>query len=262
MTLKIFWHYLKRAATEPLTLVIFLLLPVAVITFQVIIMDSVTEGYYHIVQGYDVQSTGFIIIIMLLFQIMCGTYTSDFVFWDFKSDRRWRLLATPISLNKYLFSAVAAGMLATLVSGFIILAVGYFAFNMYLGNIGMILAVMLVIALFSHLLGLFLSLFCKKRGTVDALIQLIAWGMIILSGYFLISIDLPLVGDFFSTYGTPYVAAISAIFESMSVYEPEIGEAIIIRGDMSQAFLYFGILAGMTAVMAVATIIAVRRRPL
>ncbi|MCL1883251.1 MAG: hypothetical protein FWF81_05800 [Defluviitaleaceae bacterium] len=246
-------HYIKRAFLDPIGVLVFVLMPIIFITVMYLLNMDI-EGYYHIVNGYNTVSTGNVIANMLVFQFMGGTYIIDYVYLDFKSDRRWRLLSAQ-SLNKYLLYALAACVMFSMVSSLIVLGVGYFFLNAYVGNIIMILAVVLCVALFGQLLGIFLSLFVKKKSTCEGILMASVWIMFILSG-FMFGIEIPVFGGFMQDYGTPAAVAIHAIFQSglpaLGVSEP----------DMNRAYLSLAILVGFTAAIAVAVFVAGRRKPL
>ncbi|MCL1845660.1 MAG: ABC transporter permease [Defluviitaleaceae bacterium] len=255
--MKIFMHYLRRASLDPIGLLIFILLPVALVFLNV----EINVATSHEIRGQAV-ATNVVLMIMLMFQLMSGSYISEYICLDLKGATRWRLLAAPVSLNKYLFSAMFASLFFSLLTGAIVLTLGYFIYDVYMGNIVIIIAAMLLTALFGQFLGIILALLVDKSGTCTAVHLGISWGIFILSGFFG-GITLPVVGDVFTTYGTPFSAAIRAVMHSgvgLAVFEG--GEFVYASFDNADAILSLGVLAGFVAVTGVAAVIIGRRRPI
>ncbi|MCL1878317.1 MAG: hypothetical protein FWF80_05630, partial [Defluviitaleaceae bacterium] len=129
----IFMHYLKRSVFDPIGLLIFIFMPVALVFLNVEINVIDLED----VVRQNV-ATNVVMSIMLMFQVMAGSYICEYVCHDLRSETRWRLLAAPVSLNKYLFSAMAASLLFSLITGALVLVLGYFVYDIYMGNIGIV----------------------------------------------------------------------------------------------------------------------------
>ena len=276
--MKITLHYLKRIATEPIGLLIFVLFPVGLLFLNnTIIMNMLGDTYDLMAtiggRQYNFAATSSTMMIMMMFQLMGGSFIIDYTFIDLKSNRRWRLLASPHSKNKFLFSALAACLIVSIISGLLVIAVGYFLFDAYIGNIGMILTALVLMAVLGQLLGLLIALLCNKKGTCEGVLMGVSWGIFILSGFFPNTNDLPLVGTFFSTRGTPFSAGVRAIERSGMdynfygrVYEEcgVIYERVFALNpyDMNDALISLGILAGFVLAMAFATVWVGRRKPL
>ena len=247
MFFTVFKHYLKRACVEPMGILLYVLLPVGLVVLNNLVYLTSAAEYDYVV--YSTATTNQTVFIAMLFQLIGGTYIVDYIFLDFKSERRWRLLATPVSLNTHFFAAIAASIVFLMVSNLLILGIGHFFFYVYLGNFAMIFAALFFMALFAQLLGVLLSLTLEKKATASIAVEVIAFVMSF--GFFVFAQSLPVVGGFLSTYGTPFSAGMLAINRS-GFYNP----------DMGGAFLGLGILIAFTAVMACVVAIIGRRRPL
>ena len=249
MSFTIFKHYLFRAYTDIFGLLIQIAAPILIASIMSVIgMGGMDEGSY-MQDGFNVVATGNFLINLLIFQFMSGGYISEYIHNDFKSDRRWRLLATPVSLNKYVFSALAACVVYSLTSSLIVMAFGYFVFNVYMGNIIMILVTLLVTALLAQFMGFIIGLCTKTNSSAMTLVQVVGWSLLIFSGFF-ISLDIGGITDFLGNY-SPFSLAVDAFFYS-SIFNDNM---------MSDALNALGLLSATTAVIAIVAWIIGRRRP-
>ncbi|MCL2199142.1 MAG: ABC transporter permease [Defluviitaleaceae bacterium] len=250
MSISIIKHYLFRSMSDKFGLIIQVIAPILIASVMTSIGHNSAEGYGHLVDGHDMIATGNFLVNMLIFQFMSAGYMSEYIHYDFKSDRRWRLLATPVSLNKYVFSALAACIVYALISGFAVLAFGYFVFNVYMGNIVIIVITLVLTAIFSQLMGMIIGLCTKTASASNALVQVVGWALLIFSGFF-IGLNIGVITDFLGTY-SPFSLAVDAIFYS----------GIFTNMDrINDAYRSLGILAGVTVVTAAAAWLVVRSRP-
>jgi ABC-type multidrug transport system permease subunit len=247
----LFFHYLKRTFKDPVGLLVFILVPVAIITIiNLVVTDNVPYDYERLVNGYNPDTTVNTLLNVLLFVMIGCSYVSDYIHLDLRSDRRWRLLAAPVSVNKYLVAAIFASFTFTVVSGFIVLAFGYFAFNVYIGNLWMIAIVIFVMALFAQFLGIILGLTTKNKSANEAAQHIIIWPMLFLSGLFG-DLNIPVLSYAFQNY-SPFVLGSRAIYYS----------GIFNENMMGEAFTQLGILAGITAVFGIAALVIGRVKKL
>jgi len=240
-------HYVKRAFIDPLGLAIFLLIPTAMILLQNFIINANIEGDDHIINGYNAVITESTIAVMIIFLLMGGMYIIDYIFTDFRGANRWRLIAAPATLSTYFFGALIASVAFSVVSSMAVLGVSYLVFDMYFGNWHVMLALVLLLAIFSQLLGILMSLLIKKKKTAESAFSAVIMLSAIMAGGFMgINLNMPdAIRD-----NTPLLRALR-----VATYSG-------LHDNMSGAMFNFGILAAMTAVLAVAVFIIGRKKPL
>jgi ABC-type multidrug transport system permease subunit len=212
--------------------------------------DAAVDYLFYAYGGYNPSITANTLMNMLIFVFISGSYLSDYIHLDLRSDRRWRMLAAPVSINQYVFSAMAAGMVFSFTSGLFVLGVSWLMFDVYFGNIGFVLLTLFVMTVLAQFIGMLLGLLAKNRSQSEALQHAIIWPMIILSGAFG-NFNIPVIGDLFQNF-SPFIVATRGIMYSTSIFNP----------DMGMAWRYLGILAGTAAILGIASVIAGRRKPL
>jgi hypothetical protein len=251
-------HYFRRVAIEPVGVGVYILFPVTLLTFLVVTSNYMNQGDAHLINGRDVIISFNMVINLLLFQLMGSLIVIDFLYDDLRGDMRWRLLATPTPIIKFVGANLFASVLFAVISGLFILAAGAFAFNSYMHNVWVMLAVLVVMAIMSQLVGLIFFFLFKKKSMANTLGVVYCWGMALLSGYmFNISF-----GEAFTTFGrlyTPFAWAFRAIMFSGGL-AAEGMEGIINPGGMGDALLNLGYLTGFTAVLAVTAFVLARVR--
>lgn len=130
--------------------------------------------------------------INMVTQVVPG-YTVMFVFYimitmvnNFLKDRHSGMLArlrtTPMKPLTYLFGMWIPNILLVLIQCAILLSFGYFVYDLHLGNLYSIIAIVLALALCVTGIGLALSLFVKSENQGVALVQIIALGGAVLGG--------------------------------------------------------------------------------
>ena len=256
-------HYIHRAFLDKIGLGIYVLVPVALIVVIHLINQALIEGTYHHIDGYDFIASEVVLFQMLLFQFLGGMFIIDYIFIDLKSARRWRLLAAPVSFNRFIFSALAASMLFMLISGLAILAFGFFFMNIYLGNLPIIIGLMLLVGLMSQFISIIASLLIKSKGAAEGTGMAVYWVFIIASGNFMgISLGIP---DFINENINPFNLTLSAVRYTWPAFDvPRGGDLsnFVNVHDLTAAFANMGILAAWVVVLGIAIIIIGRRRPI
>ena len=258
-------HYLRRLLTEPIGLAINVAFPVVIVVLNTVInvdiLDAADQSL--IVNGYSVMATVLATIIMVMFQFMYGTHIVDLLFRDFRSATRWRLLAAPKSINKYIFSAMLACVFFSILAGVLIMAVAAIFLDAHLHNPFILIGVITITSIFSQIFGMLVFLLVRKKGTAEAICVLFSFAMVVPAGHFLITFNMGRVVDFIFGYLTPYALAMRAILSSgimgNTVNENFTGNFAYGR-DMSTALLNMGALAATTAALAIITAIVARRR--
>jgi len=247
-------HYLKRAFMKPVEVALMTLLPVGIIFLNVSVNQNFMaseEGMQFLWQGYNLINTGVVTNIMVMFMFMSGAYAGEYYFYDLRSVNRWRLNATPVATANFIFGAISGGFIFSSLTGGLILAMGYFFFDMYLGNLIVVLLVLFLVVLMSQFIGIIVAVFANGKGSIDGIMIALSFAMASMVGAFLIPIPMP---DFVRDYILPYGVALRAIFVSRPT-------AMALDYSLSDAIPYLAILAGMTVAFGVAALVIARRRP-
>jgi len=247
-------YYLKRALTNPMDLALILLLPVAVIFLQVAINADFMEtelGMTFLYQGYNLLNTTMVLVIMLMFIFMSGAYAGEFIFVDLRSANRWRLNAAPVPSSTYVFGAIITGTITGCITAIFVLGIGYFFFNIYLGNLLIIILITVLISLMSQFIGIIIALFAKSRGAINGISVGISFLFASMIGGFFVTIPTP---QFFRDWILPMGVAIRAL--RASTLSPE-----DLGYTTADAFVSVGVLVATTVILAIATLIIARRRP-
>jgi len=209
-------HYLKRSFNKPIELALMTLLPTGIIAINVLmnlhIMD--TQGFETMYENYDITATAITMMIMLMFQFMSGVYTGEYIFEDIRGVNRWRLGAAPVSTAVFVVGAITASMVFSLFTAAFVLTVGYFFFDIYLGNIGIIAAITFLAALMSQFWGIIIALFVKAKKSIDGITIVISFAMSAMVGGFFVNVPVP---AFIQNYIVPTGVALRGIWAT-SVY--------------------------------------------
>ncbi|MCL1787432.1 MAG: ABC transporter permease [Defluviitaleaceae bacterium] len=253
-------NYLLRAYRDKTTIIMMLIFPCVLIAIMTFVANSNAEGTYHIIEGYNRFATSNLLMNVLLFQFLSGLYLTDFMYADFRSDMRWRLLAAPASLGKYVFNACIANVIIALVNSAVILVFGYFVLDAHLSNFIMVAAPLFTFALFLTLLGMLLFMLIPKKSTTTALFFALAFGQILPFQFGLLTITGGTLG--FGNF-LPIVAALNAIEYASNIrFGFADGSFYTASADMRGALIHLGILAGYTLIAALAVIIVGRKKPI
>lgn len=235
---------------HPINLAVYLLLPAIIIAINVSIGTNAIGILPEAWEGVNLNTATIVVWIMVMFQFFSTSLAYDLSFDDFRTDRRWRLLAAPIALRKYMVANVASALIISIISGLVLLAVGRFVFDAYLFNIGITLGVLVISAIMAMAVGCIFFLVCSKKGTAEGLAHAVVWPQTLPLQFLgaLVNDGGPI--EFLFTRATPYAVAINAINYS----SPLAGD------DMNMAFLNLGVLAAMAAVLWVVVFIISRKK--
>jgi len=246
-------HYLKRAFTNPVEIALMTLLPVGIIFLNVAVNASFMEtelGMTFLWQGYNIINTNVVMNILVMFMFMSGAYSGEYYFRDLRRDNRWRLNAAPVAKSIFVGGAIGAGVIFSFTTVIFVMAIGYFFFNIYLGNLVIIVIVILLVILMSQFIGIIVALFANTAGAVNGIMIALSFAMSSMIGAFLIPIPMP---EFVRDYIIPYGVALRAVVISGR------GPGVMDYG-MVDAIPYIGILLGMTVVSGIAALVIARRR--
>jgi len=225
--------------------------------FTLTAANNVPE-YLRMLNGFDISATNNLLFNALFFQFFCGMIVTDYLYFEFRTDMRWRLMATPKPLSRYIISAVAASIIVSIINGVIVLSFGRLVFNAYF-DIPMMIITLLTTAIFVTLVGVLCFLIFPKKGTTTAVIMVIAFSQMLIINFNM----LPIAADEFAVGNfLPVIAGVLALdFAGGMMIEftnPDLGWAggfTALGTDMSRAFAHLGILAGWTAAVGIAVAI-------
>ena len=247
----IFSYTIKRFLKDIREISILLIIPVGLIVINSMFGDPV------VLYGYNVTSSMNMPIFVLSFQFFNMGIMLYTLYLDFKGNMRWRLRATPHSLLALILPAFVASWLFSLFLGLVIILVSLLFLGAYLGNILVLATVLLLVSLMSSFLAMLIFLFAKTYALANAVVYIVSFGLMIISGYMF-----PLGGSplavFLRNFGTPLSLGSRAIIYSGSLNE------ILHSGEggrgMEQSLTNIGILAAITLILAIFTLFAARRR--
>ncbi|MCL2841508.1 MAG: ABC transporter permease [Defluviitaleaceae bacterium] len=246
-------HYLKRFFTNPLEVALMTLLPAGIIFINILVFDNIANeaGADNMYNSYNLAATAITMMILFMFQLMSGVYAGQSIFVDLRQDRRWRLMAAPVPMSTYVFGAIAASMIFSLTTAALILGVSFFAFNIFLGNIAIVVVAVFLIALMSQFIGIIISFFAKSKGAIDGIVMAISFTMSAMVGGFLINIPVP-------QFIRENIIPTGVAFRAVGVYDPI---NTIAGYRMNDSLIAIGILIGMTFLLGIVTLVIARRRP-
>jgi len=252
-TFMIFRHYVRRAALDPIGLLMLLAFPIGLIILNYIVMNNpyLLENLPLGDGGEDFvpDITGAAIAIMLMFQFFGGSYMNDWIYEDFRSDRRWRLFSAPISQNGIIFSALIASWIVSILQGSIIMVVSGIFLGANWGNIWMPVLTVLIVSAMSQFMYILIALLTSKKKTTEAIASVIIFAMMIAGGFFFnLGVENSFI-DFIEGLYTPLTLAVGAIANSGAIVS-----------DISRAMRDVGILSAVLVVLATVTAFVGRRR--
>ena len=242
---------LRRSVPALPLMSMLLIIPIGLIGLNSAIGDPI------IVDGYNLGASFNLPAFVLSFQFFNMAIVMSYLYEDFRSDRRWRLRATPHSLMSFVIPTFMAGWFISILFGLVTTIVAAIAFNAYLGNLLVFASVFLLISLMATLVGMLLFLLVKKFSAANTAVYIISFGLMILSGY-MIPLGNSTLAEFLQTSGTPLALGTRAIGYSgkFNDFDP----AIFAGSGMDQALINIAILAAITAVLALAAFVIAKRK--
>jgi len=240
-------HYFKRIFTMPINLLIFILLPVGIslVNNMIMVIEPVIQEDVGNLAG--ITATIISVVIIVMFAFFGSALVYDLLFDDFKSPRRWRLLAAPTSLGKYVMANIIICTVFSLITSALIFVANVFIFDAFVPNLLVMGAALFLFTVFAQLLGMFIFLIAPKKGVAEAIVQGIVWSTSLLAGNMMGGINLGRFGNFIFQRATPNAIAMQAMFDN-------------IFGDTRAAMTQIGYLGIYVVVMAIVVAITARRR--
>jgi ABC-2 type transport system permease protein len=149
--------------------------------------------------------------LIIMFQLFGGRYTMDYVKDSFLTDRKWRMAAVPCGPWTMAMGIMVAGLLASFLQGFLLVAFTRLILGVRWVNFGVACAVLAATSLLAQLVNLALILATRNYGLAATLAWFIAYGSSVLGGLiFPLPVDKPF-WRFMVAYGSPYSLAQTAI---------------------------------------------------
>ena len=252
-------HYILRTLKEPINFIMLILFPAVMITIMTVAANNNFVGDAHIINDFNSIATGNTTFNAIFFMFFSGMIVTDYLYLEFRTDMRWRLMASPIPFSKFVASAVGASMIVSVVNTVIVLAFGRFVLDAYLHNIFMTSAVLLTMGIFVTLIGVLCFMLIPKKGTTTAVMMAFAFLQLLPINFNMISTERGILG---AANFVPIMAAGQAMFYSGNMWVRfESGVlAHVYDADMGRALIHLGILVGYTVIVAVAVAIVGRTR--
>jgi len=257
-------HYLYRTAKDPLNFIMLILFPFVMLSIFIASNRAGLPFELRAFGNYCLQATNMLAFNVLFFQYFCGMIVTDFLYLEFRTDMRWRLMATPKPFRSYVLSAIGASIVVSIINGVIVLTAARFIFNAYF-NIPITIAALLGLSIFVTLFGVLCFMVFPKKGTTTAVIMVFAFAQMLALNFGMI--PLPGFGEVGVGSFLPLIAATRAMQHAdgmMFIFSnPEVGwegGVTMLGTDMGTTFAHLGILAGLVAVVLVAVIIVGKRR--
>ncbi len=158
--------------------------------------------------------------ILVMFQLFGGGYSLTYVKNALLSPMKWRLHSLPCAPGDIVLGVVSAATFVSLFQGLLVVAVSRIALGVHWGNLLVLAAVLLGVALLSQLVYLTMLLAFHNQSAANSFGWLYAYGSCILGG---LIFPLPAEKPFFHflvTYGGPYSLAQTAIRQSAAGGSP------------------------------------------
>jgi len=248
----IFRHYFTRALRDPLNIIVFLCLPLALVALNMLGLIGMFElAGESETSASDIAATATVLaaVFMVAFQFFSGELLLYSAYELKEGPMRWRLFASPAPPRMFLAGASAASWVFNLVQGFLIFGGIALLFDIYWGNPLILVSVFLLVSIMSQLIAALIFQLAPKRKTASIIINVICFGMMFFSGFLFVPLGNSAIATFLTSYGTPLSLAWRAIVYAGPVLD-----------DMSQAVFNLGVLAAITLVLAALVLILGRRR--
>ena len=249
----IFGHYFKRSLRDPLNVIIFLLLPVGLVTLNMLgligMFDQMADGMETAVDNIAANATVLAAVFMVAFQFFSGELLIYNGYELKEGDVRWRLRAAPVPQRTFLAGVSLSSWIFNLAQGILIFSVVVLLFDAHLGNPLIFIAVLLIVSIMSQLLAALIIQLAPRRKTASIVINVFCFAQMFLSGFLFIPLGNSALAEFVTSYGTPLALAHRAILYAGPVLD-----------DMSQAVFNLSILGGITLILIAANLILGRRR--
>jgi len=252
-------HYLIRTAKDPVNFLMLILFPFVMLTIFITTSRGLVPFELREFNGYCLQATGMLAFNVLFFQYFGGMIVTDYLYYEFRTDMRWRLMATPKSLKSFILSAFGASIIIGAINGAIVLVAARFIFDAYF-NVPITIIALLGMSTFVTLFGVLCFQIFPKKGTTTAVIMVFAFAQMLALNFGMI--PAPEVGELGIMSFLPIGAASQAMDYASGMMatfnNPELGfegGMTMLGADMNFAYTNLGILGGLIVVTLIAVLI-------
>jgi len=264
----IFRNYFMRVVKDPLNFGMLIAFPLVMITVFITATTTGDNGVPFYLRAFNetycLVATGNLLFNAMFFQYFAGMIVTDFLYLDFRSDMRWRLMASPKKFTSFIFSAIMASIAVAALNGVVVVAFTRLVFNAYFPILMTIVAIS-GMAIFVTLFGVLCFLLIPNKGTTTATIMVFAFAQMLAFNFNLL--PFPEINSIGVASFLPIVAAVRSIdhFGNMmfEFNNPDIGWVggiTMLESYNSTAFIHLGILGGLVAVTLIAVLIVGRKR--
>jgi len=255
----IFRHYFIRNCRDIISLLVYGILPIGIITVNYFIINNLyyideatlaTSPFTYVDEAtLAASATSISTFILMAFQFFCGDVLVYNLNSDFRSPMRWRLYSSPVTNRTFILAIITSSWIYSIIYGVIIIIFSTLIFNVYWGNLVILFSVFLIISVIAQFTGILICLLTKTQKVGSTIMQIICFGMMILSGGFFIPLGDSEFARFLTTYGTPVSLAYTAVLNAHPYLD-----------NINQSIFNLGILAVIALVMVAIVLVLGRRR--
>lgn len=257
-------HYLIRTLKDPMNFVMLILFPFVMLTIFITTSRGIVPFELREYNGFCLQATGMLAFNVLFFQYFGGMLVTDFLYLEFRTDMRWRLMAVPKSFKSFVLAAIGASIIVGAINGAVVLVAARYIFNAYF-NIPITIIALMGMSIFVTLFGVLCFQIFPKKGTTTAVIMVFAFSQMLALNFGMI--PAPEIGEIGVISFLPIGAASRAMDYASGMMatfnNPELrfeGGMTMLGADMSASFTHLGILGGFIAAALIAVLIVGRVR--
>jgi len=241
-----------RTLKDPLNFIMLIAFPLAMVSIMVAAFNAeLPASVEYLLGGFNPSATGNLTFNAIFFLFFSGMIVTDYLYAEFRSDMRWRLMATPKRFSSFVSAAIIASMIVTLINAVIVLTFGRFVLNAHLHNIFITGATVFVMAIFVTLFGVLIFLLVPKKSTCTAVMMAFAFIQMLPIQFGILDIERGVIGI---ANFVPVVAAVQALqYSGTKVLNFEDGAVVgLFEPDMNRALIHLGIVVGYTVVLGIA----------
>jgi len=251
-------------------------------------MTSNVEDSFRLIDGFCIFGTGQTLSMAVFFMFFSGMIVTDTLYLEFRSDMRWRLMASPQPFKKFVTAAILSSIIVSVFNSVVVLAFGALVLNATFDLI-MVAVVFITMGIFATLFGVLCFLLFPKKGTTTAVMMAFAFVQLLALNFGMM--PMPAFGEIGIASFLPLVAGIIPlevtngmsfstlpfdldIYTMEQVYEQVAANAnwhllytedgFVVRDMLGtsprMAWLHYGILAGYTALVGIAVAVLGRKR--
>jgi len=243
---------------DPMNYIMLIIFPVILISVTTLSVN--VEGTDFLRYGFDPFATGQTSFNALFFQFFCGMIVADILYLEFRSDMRWRLMATPKPFSSFVRAGIAASIIVSIINGVVVFSFGRFVLNAHLHNLFISSVTLLTLAMFVTFIGVLCFMLIPKKSITTALIMVFAFAQLLPVQFNMINIDIGSIG--LASF-IPVVAANNAMmYSGIMMLEIIDGNIIWHDTDMRMSLIHLGILASYMLAAGIAIVILGRKRPI